>query len=42
MAKGARYTGEFRAKGVRLLAEGLVFVGDERDRGGGEGPGDST
>ena len=38
MAKGTRYTPEFKAKAVRLLAESgsSYFVGDERDRRGGE------
>jgi len=41
MAKGTKYTPEFKAKAVRLLAEyrASYFVGDERDRRGGEGAG---
>lgn len=41
MAKGTKYTPEFKAKAVRLLAEygTSYFVGDERDSRGGEGSG---
>lgn len=41
MAKGTKYTPEFKAKAVRLLAESgsSYFVGDERDCRGGEGAG---
>lgn len=40
MAKGTRYTPEFRAKAVRLLTESVVvFVGDEGDRTGRQDPG---
>ena len=37
MAKGTRYTPEFKAKAVKLLAESgsSYFVGDERDCRGG-------
>lgn len=37
MAKGTRYTPEFKTKAVRLLSESgsSYFVGDERDRRGG-------
>ena len=44
MAKGTRYTPEFKAKAVRLLAESgsSYFVGDERDRRGGEESGDRS
>lgn len=44
MAKGTKYTPEFKAKAVRLLAEygTSYFVGDERDRRGGERSGDRS
>ena len=44
MAKGTKYTPEFKAKAVRLLAEyeASYFVGDERDRRDGERSGDHS
>ena len=43
MAKGTKYTPEFKAKAVRLLAEygTSYFVGDECDRRDGERSGDT-
>ena len=44
MAKGTKYTPEFKAKAVRLLAEygASYFVGDERDRRDVERSGDHS
>lgn len=45
MAKGARYTGEFKEKAVRLPAEesrSLYSPGGERDSRGSKGSGDCS